>query len=297
MGDSAAERARLLIGSRRYQDALDVIGRALATTPDDAELHCLAAQAYLDMGAPWQADGAALRAIGLAPDREWGHRLLSIARRQRGDRATADAAAATARRIAPMNPAVLRVHMQAQLGVGKHAEAWETLTALTAIDPASAETVDSTRAFYRGVRQRDDEERYAREALAMHPDNPDFINNLGAALLAQGRRQEALRCFVSALQVDPQNQTAIANLKAMAQRDHLPMLEGRLPVFIHLLGLPVSAVLGIYRRFAWYRHIPPQARIRYFSWWWVLFSVLILIGAGVAIVLVAIQPANTFSSG
>lgn len=42
-----------------------------------------------------------------------------------------------------------------------------------------------------------------REAQALDPKNPDFSNNIGVALLSQGKFKEAISYFVRATELDP----------------------------------------------------------------------------------------------
>src|ERR1700722_6473180 len=49
------------------------------------------------------------------------------------------------------------------------------------------------------------------QALAIAPDNPDALNDLGIALGELGRKTDALICFERALQFQPQNAAAHNN--------------------------------------------------------------------------------------
>ncbi len=54
---------------------------------------------------------------------------------------------------------------------------------------------------------------HLREAARLLPENADVLTNLGAALAIQGDMQSAVAAFARALQLDPENETARANLQ------------------------------------------------------------------------------------
>ncbi|HOK07660.1 MAG TPA: tetratricopeptide repeat protein [Syntrophales bacterium] len=58
-----------------------------------------------------------------------------------------------------------------------------------------------------------------RKALAGTGKNPKFASNLGAALAAQGKKEEARALFLEALRLDPHYLSARENLKKLGQDD------------------------------------------------------------------------------
>jgi tetratricopeptide (TPR) repeat protein len=61
-------------------------------------------------------------------------------------------------------------------------------------------------------------EREYRAALAKHPDDPTFLNNLGVALLNQGSDEEALEYFTRAGQLDVRTDLYRKNTATAAHR-------------------------------------------------------------------------------
>ncbi|HEY8353469.1 MAG TPA: tetratricopeptide repeat protein [Methylophilaceae bacterium] len=54
--------------------------------------------------------------------------------------------------------------------------------------------------------------KHILEAVRLEPDNPDYLNNCGAALRANGRAEEAVRHYLRALQLNPQDPELRFNL-------------------------------------------------------------------------------------
>ncbi|GAA1878865.1 hypothetical protein [Lapillicoccus jejuensis] len=232
---AAAEgRARHLIAMRRPDDALAVLGPAIAAAPDQARLLGLAAHAHLvradvrdDAGDPVGSRrdyelGADLarRAAAADPHDEWGHRLLSIA--LVGLRSPYDAAHAADRAVR-LEPFSYLTHLQyarALAAVGSpeaHERAWAAgrrAAELAPQEPAvhllMAQLAHPTSGSSpQGLAVA---EQALRRTLELDPGNSSALNDLARIQLRRRRGVAAITGFVHALRVDPRNGAARHNL-------------------------------------------------------------------------------------
>ena len=207
-----AEAARNLIRAGRQQDAVQVLVRALASTPDDYELHCLLAQAYLGMRQPAAALRSAEDAARRAPEVEWPHRLRSIALRRLGRNREAVDAAMQSARLAPQEPYARHTLAEAFLATKHHDQAYAEAYASVGLDPMNADMHDLLgRCMIRKHMYREAEASF-RYALQLDPNNAAAHNNLGVVLSGTGRRVEAVKEFNEAARLDPSFETARQNL-------------------------------------------------------------------------------------
>ncbi len=165
-GHALLSRACLL--ARRVDDALAAATRGLASNPGSGWLHRACAAALVDAGRSCEAIAAADESLALAPGDPAGHYLRSLALRGLRRLEEARAAAMVAVELGPEN-ADFRTHL---------GDVW--------LD------ADAARA-----------EAHYRAALALDPERAWTLNNLGVALLRQGKKADASLAFRSAILVDP----------------------------------------------------------------------------------------------
>jgi tetratricopeptide (TPR) repeat protein len=175
--DARAEfrRAEALIELRRFDEAVAVLVRAIGVDHDATRGWCLLAQAQLGLGDPGSALQSAGRAVSLAPDLEWAHRLASLAFSRLGRHGEAVAAAREAVRLDPGS--------------------WRGLTRLAqALIPATSDRTEA-----RVIAER------AREVAPLVPDTHIAVGFVEAAA---GNRKVALAAYHKALEIDPDNTVA-----------------------------------------------------------------------------------------
>jgi hypothetical protein len=108
----------------------------------------------------------------------------------------------TALRIVPENAAAHQLVGQAQLNLGRRSDARRSAERAVSLAPLAPEL----HALLGNVWLKDDPsiaERHYRSSLALEPTQPLVLNNLGVALMRQGRREEAAEALQSALKLDP----------------------------------------------------------------------------------------------
>jgi tetratricopeptide (TPR) repeat protein len=182
------ERARALIGLGRFDGAVTALHQLLGRDPENGLGWCLLAQAQLGRGDPQTALEAADRAVAVAPESNWAHRLRSIALGVQGDHEGGVAAALEAIRLAPND--------------------WQGYACLarllTQIKARRGEAISA-----------------AEYAVALAPNESDAHLTLGIAAAANGKRKEAEAAFRDALAIDPQDSEAhneLARLKLRKSR-------------------------------------------------------------------------------
>jgi Flp pilus assembly protein TadD len=236
-----AARAQALIDLGRYDEALRLAAQGLAAAPSDSRLLCLSAVALHGLKRDAEAVCVAEQAITGSPGDQWAHRLraialIGVAREQRRG-----ARRKTARRAIEAAQEAVRLAPNSHLGYLLLAEARLVATDIRGADAAVQEATrlapESADAWITrsqvALRARNfaAAERAARTALNLAPDHFAAHNNLGAALLGRGKRQDAAFAFTTAGQLQPTSTVVQRNLRRTG------MLGPRLLLVVALLPL------------------------------------------------------------
>jgi tetratricopeptide (TPR) repeat protein len=167
-----------LIELDRHAEAMPLVERALADSPEDEELLDLLAQAQLEVD-PGAAATTAARLAGIAPDSYRGYLIGSLAASQLG---RGRDAIGLARRSVELAPWDARARSQlAQSLVGRRFKYREAL-------------------------------REAEEAVALAPEDTGGYVTAGNVELGRGRLRRAKRWYEQALEVDPADGIAQHNV-------------------------------------------------------------------------------------
>lgn len=213
--ERALARARVLVDMGRWAQAVDVLGPVVAAAPDDGDAWCLLAQARLNTGDRGGALEAAGRAVRLEPDREWPHRIASVALEGQGRATEALAAAQTCVRLSPN---AWQAHLQladTAATLGQRAVVRQAVERALALGPDEAE-VHVLAA--RHARSRRTAREHHRRALALEPDHSVAQHELtrlsvprlrgSMALLSPGESARATDGYAQALRSDPQQKVS-----------------------------------------------------------------------------------------
>ena len=180
----ALARAQVLCELKRYPEAVQILGEALARDPQNVSGWCLMAQAEIGRERFQPAHDAAKRAAVLDPGSEWAQRLLAIAYRGLGSHEASRRCAEEAVRLAPHE--------------------WRGYVQL---------------AFARSaVGDRRGAEEAADRGLALAPEQPSIHLAAGAVAAANGQRRRAQECFRQVLALDPDNALAHNELARLRLR-------------------------------------------------------------------------------
>ena len=196
------ERSEALLALRRWPDAQRLAQEALSADPGSEKGHALLSRALVEQGDYDEALAAAEAGLSANPSSEWLHRLRSLALFWARRYDAALLAADEAIRLLPTLGAGHSLRAMALKGLGRASAARSAAERAVALSPDSAE-------FRAGLGDTwlDEDpataERYYRESLAIDPEQPLVLNNLGVALLRQKRRVESALAFKSAVLLDP----------------------------------------------------------------------------------------------
>jgi Flp pilus assembly protein TadD len=181
----ALQRAHALCELARFAEASQLLHQTISSHPQNPDAWSLLAAAELSAGNPDACLQAAERAISLAPESEWPHRLASAALRRLGRIGESIDHARGAVRIDPDNwPALI-----------------ELARSLAHNDPDLEEARSA-----------------AARALELAPNNPDTHLAAGVVAAAAKNRAEAEASFRKALSIDPNNTAAHNELARMQMK-------------------------------------------------------------------------------
>jgi tetratricopeptide (TPR) repeat protein len=229
----ALARARSLVAISKWQDAIGILGPALAESATAGEAHCLQAQCLLALGKPREAGVAAKHALGVDPGREWAHRLLAIAELRTGRRRAALAASMEAVRLDPSSAHTLHTLAVCQLALRQRAEAQASADAALGANPQSSMAELTAGLVAEARRDWDRAEHHYRQGLRLEPQHTDLALRLGKLLHHRGRRDEAAAAYLAAARSSPTDARARYGLGRLG----LPVVGGGVALLIKLVIL------------------------------------------------------------
>ena len=242
----ALQRARILLGARRYSDAVAVASACAASRPGDPDPLIVVAWGEIGLRHFEEAERAALSAVALAPDMAEAHRVLvgvltsrAYAQpHQGGGRLAGRRAVKAANELLRLAPSSVSSYWSM---VDACASAHDARGAVAASETAIQMAPQSAQSWLlraRAARVAQDypvAEAAAREALRLQPDNYLANNELGLILGRQGRTAEAIQQFASTASIDPIARPARTNL--------LRYGAGTLQLLIMVLTAPILIVV------------------------------------------------------
>jgi Flp pilus assembly protein TadD/type IV secretory pathway TrbD component len=205
--------------ARDWSRVLDVALEGLAEEPGDARLHGHAATALVNLQRYDEAEVHVRKALAGSPNNGFYHRLLSMVCFHLKRFREADEAI---RRALELNPddsnhwyhLAKMAHDQ-----GDHGSALKWATKARELDPNNANILNLCAIC---VRDSGEKEQMLREALALDPQNPFALTNLGSHYLGVAKDYpQAERCFREALAINPGLKLARRGLFMAIQRRDL----------------------------------------------------------------------------
>lgn len=212
MAADVVQRANALIAVRRYDDAIRELSAALASAPNDPDILCTLALAFVRSGRAKEALKYARAGVAAAPDDDWPYRLLSLALGRTGKPKDALAAAFAAQRINPESALVQMTVAEAQLDDKLAEDALVTANRAAALAPENGDVYDTRGRVLLALKRYAEAEADFRHALRLDPTAWAFNNNLGVALRRQGKKIESVQAFERAVKANPGAKTARQNL-------------------------------------------------------------------------------------
>jgi tetratricopeptide (TPR) repeat protein len=217
---SALARAQALLDLRRFDDAAQLLGQAIAQDPEDVWPRCELGRALIGAERWDEALAAAEAATALAPEFDWPHRLRALALNGLGRTKEAVRASEEAVRLDADDATNWQVLASCRLMAKDVRGAREAAERGLQLDPEDA---DLHRTVGDVALERDEvraAERHYRRALELDPEDPVALNNLGVVLLRSDRKGEASELFEAAARLDPGLDVTRENVGASA-RSHV----------------------------------------------------------------------------
>ncbi len=225
--ETLTERARVLLGLGRREEAGEVIARAMALDPTSGPAHVVLARIQLADQRLDEADATVRRALGLDPTVPALH-IASLVARARGDHTRSLELLDRAIRIAPENAPLHVGRALSWLGpylevgegdspaaVSAREEACSAARIAAELDPDLASPHYALALAARGEGDLPGAAAHLQDAFAIAPDWADAHLLMGRIRAAQGMGRLASRHFAAAGHLDPEGGTAIRALRRL----------------------------------------------------------------------------------
>jgi tetratricopeptide (TPR) repeat protein len=200
---AARQRAMAAAELGRANEAVRFAKEAIAADPTFADSYCVLAYAYGAAARNEDSLGAADEAIARDPRAEWAHALraqsLFRTNRPKDALASVDEALKLAPGLAQRHRQ--RAYILAKLG--RADDAWNEAVRARELAPHDALSHDVIGDLSFAAKEYVVAEEAWREALRIDPTSAMRLNNMGAALANQGRREEAREAYRHAIRLDP----------------------------------------------------------------------------------------------
>ncbi|HET90519.1 MAG TPA: tetratricopeptide repeat protein [Chloroflexi bacterium] len=197
------ERARLLLQTRRYEEAEAVLHQALAGTPGNSQAHALLALALYRQDQDEEALQQVQIAIGLAPDHAHHHYIRALILLDMEREAESMAAIREALRL---DPTVTGYYgLLGQLYMQKRAwqQALEAAETGLQLDPEDVQCANLRAMALVKLGRLEEAGQTIGAALACDPENSLTHANQGWAMLHRSKPEHALVHFREALRLNP----------------------------------------------------------------------------------------------
>ncbi len=231
--DNLLIKAEHLTEIERWTEAIPILFKVLAQNPQHFRVICLLSLCYHSLEDYQKALEFSEKAITIAPDEEWGHRLRSVALGEQGKNNEALKSAEEAVRLAPYEPLALQNLVNAFLNAKKVRKAEKIALKMRELFPDSEASFFALGNVYLQRGNNYEAESCFREILHINPNSVDARNNLGVALLRQKQNEENSlfkssnlslfqkdeeneihKHFTEAIKLEPTNKTVAENLRS-----------------------------------------------------------------------------------
>ncbi|NQU21227.1 MAG: tetratricopeptide repeat protein [Candidatus Nealsonbacteria bacterium] len=281
------ERARLLYDQRRYEQAEQEVGLALAELPDDPLAHALMAMCLLVREQYAEATQHAEEAVGLAPDEAFMHFTLAQVWHGRNYPENAEASLREAISLDPLQPEQYMLLAVIEMRQDRWDRSLEAADAALALDPEHVPARNLRMMVLRVLGSEQSSGDELRATLALAPDDANTHANLAWYCLEHGERDQAMHHFRDALRLDPESEWArhgmIETLKArsLLYRPWLNCFFWIAKRAMRVMGAWWMPLLGAFGFLVAYLAIVEAVDDpRKFTILWPLLAVLVVFGLG-----------------
>jgi protein O-mannosyl-transferase len=179
----------------RWDDALGAFNSALATVPEEADLHEKKGIVLINKGLLPEAATEFKLESSLDPQSAMAHRYLYLVNQKMGHYPTALAEAQEAVRLNPKLPGVYNSLGAAYSSMNQYEKAAEAFETAYSMDPTNAGCLMNLASIYLATGRTTEATVALREAVALQPRNPDIYQKLGQAFEKAGDKQSAEEAF------------------------------------------------------------------------------------------------------
>jgi tetratricopeptide (TPR) repeat protein len=205
------ERAEKAADMRRFDQAKELAGQAIAADPELMDAFQVMARACLGLNQLDLAEEHLRTALTFDPSDRWTLRVLSLVLRLKGKLPEATAMAQECLRIEPDYDEAHMEYGSCLQSAKKYKEAQQAFERAVALSPESVRALELLGDFYLSRKFYPAAEKVYRRALAVKPNSASILNNLGICLENQDKLKEAALAYKSALVLDPNMQAAKEN--------------------------------------------------------------------------------------
>lgn len=256
------ERARHLISIERYSEAETELKKALGNDPDDGEATFLLAACKLSTRQFAEALTLAERAVSLRPEMAVAYLVLGRAYFYNKKIAMAREAVTEGLRLAPF----MSEFFQLRAEMAFYEENWELALQETEwgleLDPEDVSLINLRAQALVKLNRKADAAATLDYALHKAPEDSDSHANKGWVAIEQDQYQEAVRHFLEALRLEPDNDYARNGLKEAIKGKYL-------------------LYRGILKYFLWMEKLQEQGRWAFIIGAYVLYRILLKVGENV----------------
>jgi protein O-GlcNAc transferase len=211
--DVLASYARALAATQQYSAAVTKLKEAVASDPQNAELHDELGSVYAQHKDWSNAEKAFTAAIQLNPDFAMAHMHLGISL-QAGQQPGALDELTKAYQLAPQNAVIAMQLGQALTSAGQDEQAVPVLERALELDPNSNVAVYQLGLALQRMNKVQDAIPLLQKASAGDPKNAEILTNLGMALCQAQQAKDAVPILQRAVALTPGNATAHQDLAA-----------------------------------------------------------------------------------
>lgn len=199
------DRAEALIDLGRYDQAIPLLSRSLASSPDDDSLHCRLADVYFYIDDFSRSEKHAKTALHLNPESDHAHFRLAWIHLKTHNFRDALLHAKQAISLYPDDEPNLYTLAWAEYHSGHYVEALAAAESALKLNPVNADLHELMGDLLFNMDKKKEAEKHYREALKNQPDDAGIHCSLGECLSSQYKIYEASEHMLAAVRIDPGN--------------------------------------------------------------------------------------------
>lgn len=202
------QRADVLIGQRRYKEAMEELQQALAYEPGNGYVRTLMGLCLLNLKRNEEAETVIKEAIGISPNDDVNFYLLAMLEFNREDYKKALGFIDNAISLSPFNAQYFAVKANIYLQMKQWEQALGYADHGLACDPEHVECLNLRATALTKLGRKEESYDTIHQALNYDPENDMTHANTGWSMLEQGEHVRALESFRQALMLNPNNDWA-----------------------------------------------------------------------------------------